>query len=67
MAKVVQEWCLGLMSDWKVLQIITEIYRKNKGVQEGTFVRGGGIEIRCIHFLYEAKIYEINAWEKIKQ
>lgn len=49
------------MSDWKVLQIITEIYRKNKGVQEGTFVRGGGIEIRCIHFLYEAKIYEINA------
>ena len=56
----------GVMSEWKILQMIDKIDEKHKIAPEGTCMPGGGIGIVCIYILYGAKNYKTNLWEKIK-
>ena len=46
----------GVMSEWKILQMIDKIDEKHKIAPEGTCMPGGGIGIACIYILYGAKI-----------
>ena len=57
----------GLMSRWKVLQVIIKIDGKHQGGPEETWVAGGGIEILCIYFFYGAKVRKNSVREKIEQ
>ena len=50
----------GVMSEWKILQMIDKIDEKHKIAPEGTCMPGGGIGIACIYILYGAKIYKTN-------
>ena len=62
MAKVTH----GLMSEWKVLQLIVKIEVKHRSAPEGTWVPIGGIQISCFYFLYGVKFHKSSLWEKIK-
>ena len=48
----------GLMSDWKVLQVIANTDGKHRDAPERTWVLVGGTEITNIYFLYGIKVHE---------
>lgn len=54
----------GMMSERKVLQVITKIDGKYGATSEGIWVTGGGIEISCVYFLYEVRVHKSSVREK---
>ena len=61
LAKVVH----GLISKWKVLQLIVKIDGKHKCTAGGTWVLVGGIKYSCWYFLYGVKVQKSSLWENL--
>ena len=54
----------GLMSEWKVLQVIVKTTWKHRCALKGTWVHDGEIGIPCIYFLCGVQVHESSVRQK---